>query len=351
MLKTARLTARLTVAAVAFALIGAGLSNRALAQTAAPTAAPTMAATASTTWPRTLTDETGKTITLNAKPQHIISATLATDEMLLSLVDPSRLAAITVNSSDPAESNIVPLAKTIKAQLKTPLDPEQIIALKPDLVLLASYNDAAAVKQLQSAGLNLFTFANFSSIKDIEGNITLLGQVVGEEDKAAALVDNMNTRLKAVSDAVKTVKPLKVLYYSPDGGYSAGPGSTTDEVLTRAGAINAVTAGGITDAYPTLSKEFVVKADPDVILLSGAPGVVTTFSADPAFAGLQAVKAKHVYAAADAQIGSISQYIVTGVEEVAALLYPTAYTLPATATPAATMAAIISATMAATTAP
>jgi iron complex transport system substrate-binding protein len=332
--------ARLGLTAIAALMIGgAGLSNQVYARTVAATAAPTMAAPTNSAWPRTIADQTANQVTLKAKALHIISATLATDEMLLSLVDSSRLTAITVNASDPGQSNMVDVAKTIKTQLKTPLDPEQIIALKPDLVLLASYNDAAAVKQLKNAGLTLFTFANFNSIKDIEANITLLGQVVGEEGKAAALVNDMETRLKTVADAVKSVKPLTVLYYSPDGGYSDGPGSTTDEVLTRAGAINAVTAGGIKDAYPTLSKEFIVKADPDVILLSGAPGVVDAFSTDPAFKDLKAVKAKQVYAANDAQIGSISQYIVNGVEDVAALLYPNAYKLPAAATPAATMSA------------
>lgn len=312
-------------------VIAFGAMGRAQAQTANPT------------WPRTLTDEAGNSITLNAQPMHIVSGTLATDEMLLSMIDPSRLMAVTANATDPTQSNVVDTAKTIGTQLKTPLDPEQVIALKPDLVLLASYTDAGALKQLKDAGLPIFLFANFNSIKDIENNVTLLGQAVGAEPQAAQIVNSMETRLKAVADAVQPVTTkLSVIYYSPDG-YSDGAGSTIDEVIARAGGINAVTAGGIKDAYPQLSDEFVVKADPDVILLSGfnsyAPGFVDKFKTNPNFKTLKAITNGHVYVANDAHVASISQYIVNGVEDVAALLYPDNYKLPAT--PAPTMAATV----------
>ncbi|MHB8627970.1 MAG: ABC transporter substrate-binding protein [Aggregatilineales bacterium] len=322
---------------LAIVLVAFGTAGRAQAQTATPM------------WPRTLTDSAGNSVTLNAQPTRIVSATLATDEMLFSLVDPSRLAAVTSNATDPTQSNVVDAAKTISNQLKTPLDPEQVIALKPDLVLLASYTDAGALKQLKDAGLPIFLFANFNSIKDVENNVTLLGEAVGAEPQAAQIVKNMETRLKAVADAVQPVKTkLSVIYYSPDG-YSDGAGSTIDEVIMRAGGINAVTAGGIKDAYPQLSDEFVVKADPDVILLSGfnnyAPGFVDKFKTNASFQTLKAIKNGHVYVANDAHVASISQYIVNGVEDVAALLYPNNYKLPATPVPT------ISATVAATAAP
>ncbi len=297
-------------------------------------------------FPRTITDGAGNKVTINAAPIHIASATLATDEMLLALVDPGRVAAITANASDPAQSNIVEAAKTIAVKLGTPLSPEALIALKPDLVFVASYTDAATIKQLQDAGLTIFEFANFNSIKDIENNVLLIGQTVGADAKAKQLVDSMEARLKTIADAVKGVKtPLTALYYGPDG-YSDGVGSTIDEVITRAGGLNAVTTGGIKDnAYPQLSDEFVVKTDPDVILLAGfnsyAPGFVDKFNNNPAFATLKAIKNKHVIVANDAHIASVSQYIVEGVSDVAALLYPDLYkpAAPITATMAATMAA------------
>ena len=345
--KTMRTTFGALITTVAIAALSIG--GQAQAQTAIATAAPTQAATAITGWPRTITDEVGNKVTLNAAPLRIVSATLGTDEMLFSLVDPSRLAAITINATDPTESNVVDQAKTVQVQLKTPLDPEQVIALKPDLVLVASYNNAAALKQLQNAGLPLVEFANFNSIKDIEGNLTLLGQLTGTENKAAAVVANMELRLAKVATAVQNVQPkLSVLYYG-SGGYSDGTGSIVDEELTRAGAINAVTKGGIKEAYPTLSDEFVIQQDPDVILLSGVsytPDFLKQFTTSAKFQNLKAVKSHEVLAANDVEVGAVSQYIVDGVESLAAELYPKAYQLPPT--PIATTAATMSPTMAAT---
>jgi iron complex transport system substrate-binding protein len=296
------------------------------------------------TFPRTVTDGAGNAVTINARPTRIVSVTLATDEILLSLVDPSRLVGVTANSQDPAQSNVAEAAKAIPNKVKA--DPETLIALKPDLVFVGSFTDAGVIKQLKDAGLTVFLIGNFNSIKDIENNVTLLGQVVGEEKQAAGIVDAMEAKLKTVADAVKGVeKPLTVMYYSPDG-YSDGPGTTVDEVLTRAGGVNAVTAGGIKDPFPQLNDEFVVKQDPDVILLAGfnsySPGFVEKFNGNPNFQTLKALKNKHVYVANDAHITSISQYIVEGVSDVAALLYPDRYK----PTPAATANATVAATAA-----
>ncbi len=303
-----------------------------------------------TGFPRTVTDGMGNQVTINAKPVHIVSGTLSTDEILLSLVDPSRITAITANALDATQSNVADQATAFQTLAKA--DPEAIIALKPDLVFLASFTDAGVVKQLRDAKLTVFLLGSFSSIKDIENNITLLGQVVGEEKQAASMVDEMETKLKTIADAVKGVKPRTVLYYSPDG-YSDGPGTTIDDEIIHAGGINAVTAGGIKDAYPQLSDEFLVTQDPDVIMLAGfnsyAPGFVDKFNTNPNFQTLKAIKNKQVMVVNDAHVACISQYIVDGVSDIAALLYPDAYQPPTPeATAAVTMNATLEATLSAT---
>src|SRR5258708_33477214 len=190
-------------------------------------------------FPRTLTDGAGNHVTISAKPQHIVSATLGTDEILMSLVDHSRLSAVTANALDLEESNFVWQAHAIPPQIAE-VDPEAIIGMQPDIVFVASYTDAGAVKQLRDAKLTVFLLGNFSSIQDIENNITLLGQAVGEEDRAAQVVADMEMKIQAVASAVKNIKPLTVMYYGPDG-YSVGKGSTLACVVTPPGWRNPVT--------------------------------------------------------------------------------------------------------------
>lgn len=293
-------------------------------------------------FPRTIYDGAGNKVTINAKPVRIVSASLASDEMLLDAVDSSRLVAITANALDPAQSAIAQdvRVKAIKNTL-TKADPEALIALKPDLVFVASYTDPGVIKQLKDAGLPVVVLASPNSIKDIQDNIRLIGQAVGAEEWAVGAVSIMQSQLEVVSNAVKNVQPLTVLYYGPDG-YSVGAGTTIDEVITRAGGINAVTAGGIKDnPYPQLGDEFVVKTDPDVILLAGfnsyAPGFIDKFKNNPNFQTLKAVKNGRVVVANDAYVASVSQYITFGVQEVAALLYPNAYMPTPTTLPTPTM--------------
>ncbi len=298
-------------------------------------------------FPRTFTDEGGTQVTIKAKPMRIASVTLSTDEILLAMVDPSRLVSVTSYALEPAVSSVVKEAEKIPNKIMK-ADPEPILAMKPDLVLVASFTDAGVVKQLRDAGLTVFLLGNFSSIKDIKDNILLLGQIVGEEKRAASIVAEMDAKLNTVADAVKNVKPLTVLYYGPEG-YSDGPGSSIDDVITHAGGINAVTAGGVKDPYPQLNDEFVVKQDPDVILLAGfnsyAPGFIETFNNNSNFKTLKAVKNKRVYVANDAHVGTISQYIADGVVDVAMLLYPDVIKVrPVIATMSATQAATIAAT-------
>jgi hypothetical protein len=138
----------------------------------------------------------------------------------------------------------------------------------------------------------------------------------------------MEEKLTAVADAVKNVKPQVVLYYSPDGR-SYGSGTLIDDIITHAGGINAVTAGGIKDATPQVDDAFVVKQDPDLILLAGynsySPGFVDKFNGNPNFQALKAMDTRRVVVANDAHVASASQYAAEGVVDIAALLYPDAY--------------------------
>jgi len=292
-------------------------------------------------FPRAITDGGGNPVTIKAKPVRIASVTLSTDEIMLAMVEPSRLIAVTSYALDPVVSNVVKQAEPIPNKIPK-ADPEPIIAMKPDLVLVSTFLDAGVAKQLRDAGLTVFMIGNLGSIKDVKDSILLLGQAVGEEQRAAAIIADMDAKLNAVGDAVKGVKPLTAMYYGPEG-YSDGPGSLVDDVITHAGGINAVTAGGIKEAYPNLNDEFVVKQDPDVILLAGfnsyAPGFVENFKNNPNFKTLKAVKNNRVVVANDAHVAAASQYIVEGVVDVAMLLYPDALKARPVATPAATLAA------------
>jgi iron complex transport system substrate-binding protein len=278
------------------------------------------------------------------KPTRIVSVTLGTDEILFGLIKPeerlNRIAAITANALDAGQSNISAEAKPFGDAKKviTKADPEVILAYKPDLVFVASYTDAGVIKQLKDAGVKVITLEKFDTIKDIQDDILTVGQAIGEEPTAQILIQDMDKVLKTVDNAVKDVKEKKtVIFYGYDG-YSWSAGTLVDEMITRAGGVNLANSKEFKEPFPKLSDEFVVKADPDYILISPfSPDI----SKNAPFATLKAVKNKRVIAGNDAHLSAVSQYVVLGVQDLAALFYPELVKLPATpvATAAATMAA------------
>jgi iron complex transport system substrate-binding protein len=277
-------------------------------------------------FPRTVTDGLGREVVIAAPPQRIASVALGSDEILLALVGQERLLGVTYFAKDPAISNIADQLDGI-AHTDLSGNPEYLISLDADLVILAAYNDPAALQQLLDADVPVFVLAAFNKLDDIRANIRLLGQVTGEDQRAEALIADMDTRLDAVREAVAGQTPVRVMYYEP-GGITYGPGSTVDEIITLAGGINVVGEAGL-EAYPLVNAEFVLAADPDVILLggwfSGQSADPAWFTQDPAFSTLRAVQAGQVYAINDAHMTNVSQYIVQGVEDVARALYPDAF--------------------------
>ncbi len=267
------------------------------------------------------TDALGNLVTLAAKPMRIVSLTLGTDEILLDLVGPERLIGVTYLASDPTTSNIAGRPELLEVPNTVEASPEQIIALEPDLVFVATFTDAAVIEQLQSAGLAVFAVGNFSTIDSMKENILLIGSLVGEPQKAEALVAQMTADLDAIADAISAAEgePISVLYLA-SGGWVAGSATTVDDMIQHAGGVNAAAEAGLVD-WNQVGEEAIIEMNPDVVILS--PYVTDDeFRDNPVFAGVSAVQNDRVTAITDAHMSATSHYIVLGVEDIARLLYP-----------------------------
>jgi iron complex transport system substrate-binding protein len=283
-------------------------------------------------WPRTITDDKGVAVTIARKPQRIVSLTLSTDEILLSLVSKTRLAAVTAFSEDPSVSNVTGQVFDIPQKMSQ-VNAEVIVALKPDLVIVANWSDAAVVKQMRDAGLTVYLFQSPYTMKEIQGRITTLGRAVGEEAAAAALVKWMDTRLAAVSAKLATLpadKRLSIMDYNT-WGTSMGANSSWNEMVRCAGLKNAV-ADLKVDQYGqvTVSREMILQLDPDIIMLpgwvygdvKGSDSFYNGFVNDPAFRSLRAVKQGRVHRMPEPMKTATSQYIIFGIEDLAKYAYP-----------------------------
>ncbi len=194
-------------------------------------------------YPRTFTDAKKHSVTLAAKPMRIASTVLGVDENLADLVEPARIVAMTEIAKLPDVSNIadrIPTGKTfVKDQWQVVVD------AKPDLVLTAIYTPTLA-DPLIARKLPVYQFTEFRSIDALLKNFQLLGQLVGEEQKAEQILKADRT---ALADAAKKSwpKPVRAIYFSEGSLFATG--TVPSEVLTRAGLIDAATEFGLSGAF------------------------------------------------------------------------------------------------------
>lgn len=174
-------------------------------------------------------------------PKRIVSLTLATDEILLALVAPERIAALTYLADDPRFSNVGVEAETVHGRVRA--NAEQVIALGPDLVLVSAYTGATTKALLREAGVSLFEFHLDDSLDRVRRNILAVGRAVGEEEHARALVRELESRLERLRARVAGLSRPRVLHYG-GGGFVAGSETSIDDMISHAGGAEPGGGGG-----------------------------------------------------------------------------------------------------------
>jgi cobalamin transport system substrate-binding protein len=274
-------------------------------------------------FPKTLVDATGEEYLLDDAPRRIVSVTLGTDEMLSELVDDKRVIGVTNLVDDIGISNIPHKYPSHVKRIRGEI--EGILALEPDLVFVASYTRAETVRLLLGAGIPVVRLSGYSTLQNIEENILTVAQITDSEDRALALIENLQAGVEKVTNRIQGQQPPRVLYYNLKG-YTAGIGSTVDEMIQIAGGYNVVHETGIKGSHK-INEEMAIGLEPDVILMSGWTQDGKTSPAEllmqnPAWQHVPAVLNNRVYNLQGAWVLSVSQYSWDGIKHIAALLHP-----------------------------
>jgi iron complex transport system substrate-binding protein len=282
-------------------------------------------------FPLRVTDDTGAVVAIPARPVRIISLTLATDEMLLGMVDVRRLLGVSIFAADPGVSNVADRAAAVPHKLDVSV--ETILTLRPDLVLVANWSDAGPVQQLRDAGVPMYLMTSGVTVAAIQEKITRLALLTGEESRGREMIAAMQTRLSAVDRRVSALpaeKRMRVIDYATWGS-AQGRGSSWDEMLRRAGLVDGVGELGSDEwGQVPLSREKLLQLDPDILVLpgwvyanpGGASAFFTQIMHDPSLKGLRSVRAGRVYQMPERLKSTTSQYFAEAVEWLARTAYP-----------------------------
>lgn len=276
-----------------------------------------------------VTDSQGVALTLPHKPKRIVSLSIATDEMLMELVSVERIAALTYLADDSSISNIKEEAKLVQNKIRA--NAETVIALQPDLVLIADWHPVELVQVMREAGLPVYVFKSARSIEQVKQNIADIARIVGEPEKGADLITRMDSSLAKISAKVKSIpeKDRQITARFSNMGGSGGIGSTFDDICKYAGVKNAAAIAGL-DINGTLTKEQLVQINPDFLLLPtwDYTGKKDTYQykeevqRDPALQTVKAVLKSRLLQVPDRYLFCTSQNIVKGVFGVAQGAYP-----------------------------
>ena len=279
-------------------------------------------------FPKRLIDPSGVPQTLAEPPGRILSGVLASDEILTALVTPERLAGVTYLVDEPGLSEI---AKRLPPDLpRLHGEAETILALQPDLVVLASYTRATTIRLLASAGVPVVRFQWYRSFADIMNSIRMLAAAVGADDNGARLIANMRLRIAKVEARTRGLTRPRVLYYG-GGGYSAGRDTLIDAMITLAGGHNVARDVNL-QGQGRLPLEVAVSLRPEVILVSQWERLTSgnraaAFLHHPVWGEVPAIRDGRVYGIKGAWLSSVSHYSVKALEAIARVLHPEAFTL------------------------
>ncbi|MBV8306061.1 MAG: ABC transporter substrate-binding protein, partial [Gammaproteobacteria bacterium] len=220
-----------------------------------------LAGRALATQPIVLTDAGQRELRFDAPPRRIVSLLPSLTESVCELGECARLVATDSFSNWPQQVRSLPKAGGIED-----VELEQVVQAKPDVVLLA--RAPRALDRLRSLGIVTVEF-DVNTYRDIASNITTLGVLLDVPERARSL----NARIeRSIADIAAQARgrlagrsPL--VYYEVDTGpYGAGPDSFIGEELKRLGARNILTPD--LGPFPKLNPEYIVRANPDVILIS-----------------------------------------------------------------------------------
>lgn len=196
-----------------------------------------------------------------ASPQRIVSLNLCTDQLLMMLVEPSRIAAVSYFARRPNISAMAAVAAKLRI---THGKAEEIFLLKPDLVLVGSYTSRTTVNLLRKLKQNMVVVAPSRNFEDIFKNIKIIGKAVGENAKAAKLVGELQAQLRKLAAAGKPASPLAALYFA--NGYSSGKNTLIDGIV-RKGGFSTLGEKLAFAGTRKISLETLILARPDVLVV------------------------------------------------------------------------------------
>ncbi len=200
------------------------------------------------------------TLTANARPQRIVTTNVCADQLALALAERQHIISVSRLATQPEISNFAEAAQGIPVNNARA---EEIVMLKPDLILGDIYTGNHANNWAKAIGVPVHVINAGASIDDVRAIIREAAKALAEEARGTTLIDEMDARITKVRQL--HTAPITALVYEPNG-LTSGSGTLADDILSKAGLINM--APQLTaSAYATVPLEQIVSTAPQLLIL------------------------------------------------------------------------------------
>nr|WP_050406034.1 ABC transporter substrate-binding protein [Bradyrhizobium embrapense] len=194
----------------------------------------------------------------------IVSMNVCSDQLVLSLADPDQILGLSRFSRDTWQSWA---AEQAKSYPRLSGEAEDVLLLKPDVVVVSLFDKRATRDLLKAQGLHLVEFTVPRTLDEVKDQIRAMGDVVQHPDRAQAEIARLDAAI-ARARTVASAHHYRVLPLERRG-FVSGDRSLISSLLAATGLTNAAGELGL-DAGGFASLEAIVKLRPDFILVSEA---------------------------------------------------------------------------------
>ncbi|GAC1357746.1 MAG: ABC transporter substrate-binding protein [Ktedonobacteraceae bacterium] len=257
-------------------------------------------------------------------PQRIVTLVPSMSEVLGALKLQSKVVGVDSYTNYPPDLAAVKKVSDSNGTVNI----EQIVALKPDLILSSGGITKNYDAQLTKLNLHVVDLPPGNFEQTLQ-QILLVGRLTYTQDSAQTLVQQLQQQVEQIKAAVQGTTATKVLlevdYSTPGKPYVFGGGSFGDQILQYANASNIFHDNNTNSGYPQVTDESVIAANPQYVILTEDPlygGKPDAVYKRANWSTIEAVKAHHVYHINTDIIQRPGPRLVEGLRCVAQFVHP-----------------------------
>ncbi len=214
-----------------------------------------------------------------AAPVRVVSMNLCADELVLRLADRDQVLAVTYLARDQRGSTVASAAVGLPVTRGLT---EEVVALKPDLVIAGAFTTRTTVGMLKRVGAPVLELGVPADLDGVRSQIRQVAAALGHPDRGEAMVAALDLRLASILPAKR---PLRALVMRLNA-FTVAPGGLGDALIRAAGLVN-VSAEIGRDRFGQVPLEAAALANPDLIVVDegvpGSPALADTLLHHPVF--------------------------------------------------------------------